>query len=140
MQDAATAKAKIDTLRARIAGGADFVEVAKESSDDANSKAQGGDLGWFEAEAFGPAFGKEVMATGDGQVSQPFRTEAGWHILQRVGQRQSDVTDATQRAQVRETIGRRKLEDEFNRYLQEMRGEAYVNFRNGEAAGSSDGS
>ncbi|NDK40234.1 molecular chaperone SurA [Pseudoxanthomonas gei] len=139
VQDAATAKAKIDTLRARIAGGADFVEVAKESSDDANSKAQGGDLGWFQADAFGPAFSKEVTGTGDGQVSQPFRTEAGWHILQRVGQRQSDVTNATQRAQVRETIGRRKLEEEYNRYLQELRGEAYVNVRGEKAAAASGG-
>ena len=139
VQDAATAKAKIDTLRARIAGGADFVEVAKESSDDANSKAQGGDLGWFEAGAFGPAFGKEVTGTGDGQVSQPFRTEAGWHILQRVGQRQSDVSGATQRAQVRETIGRRKLEEEYNRYLQELRGEAYVDVRAGKAPAASGG-
>ena len=63
VQDAAAAKAKIDTLRARIAGGADFVEVAKESSEDANSKADGGDLGWFEGDAFGPAFGKEVAGT-----------------------------------------------------------------------------
>lgn len=131
VQDAAAAKAKIDTLRARIAGGADFVEVAKESSEDANSKADGGDLGWFEGNAFGPAFGKEVTGTSDGQVSQPFRTEAGWHIVQRVGERQTDVTNTTQRAQVRETIGRRKLEEEYNRYLQEMRGEAYVNVRNG---------
>jgi peptidyl-prolyl cis-trans isomerase SurA len=127
----AAAKARIDTLRARIAGGADFVEVAKESSEDANSKSQGGDLGWFEANAFGPAFGKEVTGVADGGVSAPFRTEAGWHILQRVGQRQTDVTSTTQRAQVRETIGRRKLEDEYNRYLQELRGEAYVNVRNG---------
>ena len=140
MQDANAAKAKIDTLRARVAGGADFVEVAKESSEDANSKGEGGDLGWFEGDAFGPAFGQQITGLGDGQVSAPFRTEAGWHIVQRVGSRQTDVTNANQRAQIRETIGRRKLEDEFNRYLQEMRGEAYVNFRNGEAAGSSDGS
>ncbi len=131
VQDAAAAKAKIDTLRARIAGGADFVEVAKESSEDPNSRADGGDLGWFEGDAFGPAFGKEVIGTADGQVSQPFRTEAGWHIVQRVGERQTDVTNSTQRAQVRETIGRRKLEEEYNRYLQELRGEAYVNVRNG---------
>ncbi len=134
VQDAAAAKARIDTLRARIAGGADFVEVAREASEDANTKADGGDLGWFEGDAFGPAFGKEVTGTADGQVSQPFRTEAGWHIVQRVGERQTDVTDATQRAQVRETIGRRKLEEEYNRYLQELRGEAYVNVRNGAEA------
>lgn len=133
VQDAAAAKAKIDTLRARIAGGADFVAVAKESSEDANSKSEGGDLGWFEANAFGPAFGKEVTGTADGTVSAPFRTEAGWHILQRVGQRQTDVTSNTQRAQVRETIFRRKVEDEYTRYLQELRGDAYVDLRNGKS-------
>ncbi|MET0581561.1 MAG: peptidylprolyl isomerase [Pseudoxanthomonas sp.] len=141
VQDAAAAKAKIDTLRARIAGGADFVAVAKESSEDANSKGEGGDLGWFEANAFGPAFGKEITGISDGGVTAPFRTEAGWHIAQRIGERQTDVTNATQRAQVRETIGRRKLEDEYNRYLQELRGEAYVNVRNGngEKAAATDG-
>ncbi|MBB3275368.1 MULTISPECIES: peptidylprolyl isomerase [unclassified Pseudoxanthomonas] len=133
-QDAAAAKAKIDTLRARIAGGADFATVAKESSEDPNSRGEGGDLGWFPGDAFGPAFGEQVAGVGDGQITEPFRTDAGWHIVQRVEARQSDVTDANQRAQVRETIGRRKLEDEYNRFLQEMRGEAYVNIRTGAQA------
>ena len=138
-QDAAAAKAKIDTLRARIAGGADFVAVAKESTDDANSRDDGGDLGWFPADAFGPAFGKEVTGLQDGQVSAPFRTDAGWHIVQRVGSRQTDVTDQNRRAQARDTIGRRKAEEEYNRYLQELRGEAYVNFRTGDRAETTPG-
>lgn len=133
-QSDAAAKAKIDTLRARIAGGADFETVAKESSEDNNSKGQGGDLGWFPVDAFGPAFGQQVSGIQDGGVSQPFRTDAGWHIVQRVGTRQTDVTTDNQRAQVRETIGRRKLEDEYNRFLQELRGEAYVSFRSGDRA------
>ena len=139
VQDANAAKAKIDTLKARIAGGADFAEVAAESSEDANSKSEGGDLGWFQAEAFGPVFGKQISGLQDGQVSTPFRTEAGWHITQRVGSRQTDVTNANQRAQVRETIGRRKLEDEYNRFLQELRGEAYVDFRIGNTAAATNG-
>ena len=139
VQDANAAKAKIDTLKARIAGGADFAAVAAESSEDANSTGEGGDLGWFEADAFGPVFGKQISGLQDGQVSAPFRTEAGWHITQRVGSRQTDVTNANQRAQVRETIGRRKLEDEYNRYLQELRGEAYVDFRNGDKAAATNG-
>ena len=138
-QDAAAAKAKIDTLRARIAGGADFVAVAKESTEDANSREDGGDLGWFPADPFGPAFGKEVTSLQDGQVSAPFRTDAGWHIVQRVGSRQTDVTDQNRRAQVRDTIGRRKAEDEYNRYLQELRGEAYVSFRSGDRAETAPG-
>jgi peptidyl-prolyl cis-trans isomerase SurA len=131
VQDSAAAKAKIDTLRARIAGGADFAEVAKEASEDPNSRNEGGDLGWFPTDAYGPDFGQQISSVSDGQVTAPFRTDAGWHIVQRVGTRQTDVTSANQRAQIRETIGRRKAEDEYNRFLQELRGEAYVNFRSG---------
>ncbi len=138
-QDAAAAKAKIDTLRARIAGGAVFADVAKESTEDANSRDDGGDLGWFPADAFGPAFGQQVTGLQDGQVSAPFRTDAGWHIVQRVETRQTDVTDQNRRAQVRETIGRRKAEDEYNRYLQELRGEAYVSVRSGDRAETAPG-
>jgi len=133
-QDDATSKARIDTLRARVAGGADFQDVARESSEDTNTRGQGGDLGWFPADAFGPDFGSQVTALADGGISPPFRTEAGWHVIQRVGERQTDVTDTNRRAQVRETIGRRKLEEEFNRYLQELRGEAYVVYRTGDRA------
>lgn len=136
----AQAKARIDTLRARIAGGADFATVAKESSDDPNSKDKGGDLGWFAQDAFGPEFGAQVAGLGDGQVSAPFKTAAGWHIVQRVASRQTSAdTDDTRRAQMRETIGRRKLEDEYNRFLREMRGEAYVDIRSGAAAGTQSG-
>ena len=70
----------------------------------------------------------------DGGVSQPFRTDAGWHIVQRVATRQTDVGVDNQRAQIRETIGRRKLEEEYNRFLSELRGEAYVSFRSGDRA------
>lgn len=132
VQDSAAAKAKIDTLRARIAGGADFAEVAKEASEDPNSRNEGGDLGWFPTDAYGPDFGRQISSVSDGQVTEPFRTDAGWHIVQRAGTRQTDVTSANQRAQIRETIGRRKAEDEYNRFLQELRGEAYVNFRTGD--------
>ncbi|HYG07367.1 MAG TPA: peptidylprolyl isomerase [Stenotrophomonas sp.] len=133
-QSEAAAKAKIDTLRARIEGGADFQTVAKESSEDANSRGQGGDLGWFPADAFGPDFGRQVSALSDGGISQPFRTEAGWHVVQLVGRRETDMGNQNERAQLRETIGRRKLEEEYNRFLQEMRGEAYVSFRTGDRA------
>ncbi|WP_425602533.1 peptidylprolyl isomerase [Luteimonas galliterrae] len=132
----AQAKAKAETLRARIAGGADFATVAKESSEDQNTKDKGGDLGWFAQDAFGPEFGSQIAGLRDGQVSAVFKTSAGWHIVQRVATRQTSAsTDDTRRAQVRETIGRRKLEDEYNRYLREMRGEAYVDIRSGAAAG-----
>lgn len=128
------AKARIETLRARIAGGADFAEVAREASEDSSSKAAGGDLGWFTRDQFGPEFGSEVATLEDGQVSAPFRTQAGWHVVQRTATRQADAGNDNRRAQVRETIGQRKLEDEWNRFLREIRGEAFVDIRAGGAA------
>jgi peptidyl-prolyl cis-trans isomerase SurA len=122
------AHAKIDTISARLAGGADFQTLAKEDSDDADTKAQGGDLGWFDSDKFGTTFGAQVAALPDGGISKPFRTDAGWHIVQRVGTRQGQGNQS-QRAQMREAIGRRKLEDEYARFLREMRGEAFVELR-----------
>ena len=130
--DEAAAKAKIESLRARIEGGADFAEVAKDSDDTATA-ARGGDLGWFTTDQYGAEFGAQVAALQDGQVSAPFKSQAGWHIVQRVGQREVDGSDENRRAQVRETIGQRKLEEEWTRFLREMRGEAFVDIRTGAA-------
>ena len=129
----AQARAQAETLRARIAGGADFAEVAREHSGDQSSKARGGDLGWFNREQFGNDFGDQVARLQDGEVSAPFRTQAGWHIVERIGSRQAAAGNDNLRPQVRETIGRRKLEDQWNRFLSELRGEAFVDVRNGEA-------
>ena len=79
----------------------------------------------------GPDFDAPLKALEDQQVSKPFRTEAGWHIVQRLGSRQADVGEQNRRAQIGETIGRRKLEDEWNRFLRELRGE--VGNRHGRA-------
>lgn len=129
--DDAAAKARADSLRARLVGGADFAEVARESSEDNATKDSGGDLGWFTQDEFGPDFGGQVAAIGDGDISEPFRTQAGWHIVQRQATRQSAGNDSNRRAQAREAIGQRKLEDEWDRYVRELRGEAYVSIRVG---------
>jgi peptidyl-prolyl cis-trans isomerase SurA len=139
--DDAAAKARIDTLRARIAGGADFATVAKENSDDLNTRPNGGDLGWFNADTFGADFGAQVAGLQDGQVSQPFKTQAGWHIVQRMGTRQVNATDENRRSRIREAIGQRKLEESWSRYLQQLRGEAYIDIHpaDGGAASPSGG-
>lgn len=132
--DESAAKAKIDTLRARIEGGADFAGIATENSEDKATAARGGDLGWFTQDQFGAEFGTQVAGLQDGQVSAPFKTEAGWHIVQRVAERQTNTGDENRRAQIRETIGQRKLEEEWTRFLREMRGEAFVDVRSGAGA------
>ncbi len=129
--DDSAARARADALRARIVGGADFETVARENSEDASSRDAGGDLGWFTQDEFGPDFGGQVAALADGDVSPPFRTQAGWHVVQRTATRQSSGNDGNRRAQTREAIGQRKLEDEWDRYVRELRGEAYVSVRIG---------
>ncbi len=127
--DDATAKSKADTLAARLAGGADFTKLAAESSDDATTKRRGGDLGWLTADTYGNAYAMHIAALDDNGISAPFKTDDGWVIVQRTGNRQIAAGDENLRSQVRETIGRRKLEEEWNRFLREMRGEAYVDTR-----------
>lgn len=136
--DDTAAKTRIDGLRAEITGGADFGEVAAEHSDDTGTRQAGGGLGWFAQDAFGPQFGDQVSALQDNEVSAPFRTQAGWHIVQRTGTRQTDVNAENRRNQAREAIGQRKLEDEWNRFLREMRGEAFIDIR--PASGAVSGS
>ena len=125
------ARARAEALRSRIVAGEDFATVATEASEDASSSARGGDLGWFGANDFGPDFGSQVAPLQDGEVSQPFRTQAGWHVVQKVASREGQVDDERRRAAVRESIGQRKMEDEWERYLRELRSEAYVDIRVG---------
>jgi peptidyl-prolyl cis-trans isomerase SurA len=135
--DDTAAKAKIDTLLARVRGGADFAEVAGKESEDTASKPRGGDLGWFGKDDFGPEFGAQVAGLSDGQVSSAFKTQAGWHIVQRVGSRQINATDENRRAKAREAIGQRKFEAEWDTFLRQMRGEAFIDIRIGaDAAGN----
>ena len=134
--DPATAKAEADTLHARLVGGADFAELARSQSQDVSSQAGGGDLGWFVPQQYGPEMAMAVTALRDGEMSEPFRTAAGWHILKRTGTRQADVGDDNRRAQVRDMLGRRKLEDRWERFVREMRSEAYVDLRTVAADGS----
>ena len=107
--DDAAAKARLETLRARIAGGADFAELARENSEDTLTRAAGGELGWFAQDAHGVDFGAQVAALQDGQASAPFKTEAGRHIVQREASRPAIAQDDSRPQQVRAAIGPRTL-------------------------------
>ena len=125
--DEALARAR--ALRQQLDAGADFSELARAESDDAMTRNAGGDMGWFPLYGWGQAVGDAILSLEDGQISQPFRTEAGWHVLQRLGAREQDVTERVRREEAREAIARRKAEDEYERFLRQLRDEAYVETR-----------
>ncbi|MCK7594139.1 peptidylprolyl isomerase [Pseudomarimonas salicorniae] len=129
--DSAEAKRRIDELRAKIEAGADFAELARKHSQDDMTAGNGGDMGWFQAYAWGNAVGETVLRLEDGELSQPFESDVGWHLVQRLGSRQQDVTEETERNRARETIGQRKAEEEYTRFLRQLREESYVDMRLG---------
>ena len=125
-ESAKAAKEKIDSIEKQLDQGASFAELAKKYSEDDTSRNQDGDLGWFAEDTYGPEFGKHVAALSDGQRSRPFQTEAGWHIVERIASRMHAPGQNERREAMRAMIGRRKLEDDYAHFLQELRGEAYI--------------
>ena len=104
----------------------DFAALAKEYSKDDTTANLGGDMGWFKSDAWGQAIASKLAELKDGEVSQPFQTEAGWHILKRVGERQSDQTVKIERDEARQAIGNRKSEQVYDDYLRDLRSNAYI--------------
>ena len=123
------AMAKVVAARARIEAGEDFATVARELSDDTMSRNQGGDMGWFEKNAWGSAIAQQLDQLADGQLSQPFRSDVGVHLLLREGVREQDVTEQVRREQAREAVSARKAEDEYERFLRQLRDEAFIDNR-----------
>lgn len=123
------ARQKAEALHARLVAGEDFATIARADSDDTMSNTQGGDMGWFVINAWGTAIGNQIESLADGQISQPFQSEVGWHIIKRLGTRVQDVTEQNRRNQAREIIAQRKADEEFERFLRQLRSEAYVESR-----------
>ncbi len=123
------AKAKVEALRAQLVAGADFATLAKTASDDDTTKDKGGDMGWFPAEAWGTAVSTQIQALKDGELSQPFQSDVGWHVMKRLGTRVTDVSLQAARETARQAITRRKSQDEYDSFLRQLRSEAYVDIR-----------
>lgn len=77
----AAAKAKADALVAQLRGGADFAKLALENSEDPGSKNNGGDVGWFERGRMVPEFENAAFSIAIGEISEPVKTQFGFHIL-----------------------------------------------------------
>ncbi len=83
-EDAAKKKAEIDSIGALLAAGADFEEIAKKESEDPGSQRNGGRLNWFGAGQMVPEFEEAAFSLQNGEVSAPFKTSYGYHIVKRL--------------------------------------------------------
>lgn len=127
--DDATARQRLETALAKIREGEDFAEQAKLLSDDPGSANLGGDLGWAETDSFAPEFKAAADAAELNQVTEPFRTQFGWHILEVLERRVYDNTDEVKERNCVGRIRNSKQEEETLLWIQRMRDEAFVDSR-----------
>jgi len=127
--DDETAKQQLEDARERIAEGEDFGEVAKLLSDDPGSASLGGELDWAGPGTFAPEFEQMIEQSEIGQLSEPFRTVFGWHILEVTDRRVYDNTEDLKESRCVQSIREGKMADETELWLRRIRDEAYVDMR-----------
>jgi peptidyl-prolyl cis-trans isomerase SurA len=130
IEDDATVEQKLARWREQIVSGKEeFGVIAKTYSQDTASAVSGGDLGWTEASAFVPEFSAVVAGLKEHEISPPFRTQYGWHIVQLLGHRDFDNTNEAARERAYEAMRDSRVEEATELWLQQIRDEAYVEMR-----------
>jgi peptidyl-prolyl cis-trans isomerase SurA len=121
------AKAMLANFLTQVrSGDADFAKLASQYSEDPGSAAKGGELGWADPTMYVPEFTQTLASLQDGQISEPFRSTHGWHIVQLESRRQTDATEQFNSNRAHQLIFRRKFNEELQTWLDEMRSEAYI--------------
>ncbi len=118
-----------DRLYQRIMAGEDFAQLAKSFSDDPGSAHRGGSLNWIDPSTLVPEFRKVMDELPVGQISQPFKSRYGWHILQVEGRRSTDNSAEYRKQQAMNILYGRKYDQELQIWLQQLRDEAYVEIK-----------
>ena len=124
-----TAKQRLDEALAKIRAGEDFGEQAKLLSDDPGSANLGGDLGWAGPGTFVPEFDAVINEAEIGEVSEPFRSQFGWHIVEVLDRRVYDNTEDLKKLNCDMRIRNSKMEEETQLWMQRLRDEAFVDPR-----------
>ncbi|MFC6144553.1 peptidylprolyl isomerase [Paraburkholderia silvatlantica] len=122
------ARQKLLEIRQEIAAGGDFAKFARTYSQD-GSASQGGDLGWISPGETVPEFERAMNTLQDGQLSEPVRTEYGYHLIQVLGRRDAEGSVAQQMELARQAIGQRKAEQAYADWLRQLRDSAYVDYK-----------
>ena len=122
-------RARLERIRERIVAGEDFGAVARLQSEDANTRALGGNLGWLSPGELPGEFEQVLDPLTVNEVSPVFQTAAGWHIAQITGEREKDVGNTLRRRQAERIISGRKTEEAFEQWVQSLREEAFIRYR-----------
>lgn len=125
----AEAKALIEKLYDRIKSGEDFAALAKSFSEDPGSALNGGDLNWIDPNVLVPEFRSVMAQTPTGELSKPFKSSFGWHILEVLGRRATDSTAQAREQQAMNALRNRKYDEELQSWLRQIRDEAYVEIK-----------
>ncbi len=130
LEDDSTVEQKLKGIRTRIVEqNEDFAAIAAVTSADKGSAVDGGDLGWTGPGSFVPEFEKVLEALKENEISQPFRTQFGWHIVQLLGRRMHDTTDDVRRNRAFAALRESKAEEETELWLRRLRDEAFVEYK-----------
>ena len=108
------------------AGTADFAALAKEHSEDPGSALKGGEYDWTDPTTYVPAFRDALLSLEKDELSQPFRTNYGWHIVQLLGKRIADKTEIAKRNRAQQMLFNRKFKEESFAWQQEIREQAHI--------------
>ena len=122
------ARRKLSNLRERIVNGVNFAELARLNSDD-GSASRGGDLGWVYAGDTVPEFERAFAELKPMEVSQPVKTPFGWHLIQLIERRTSDMSSERRRLEARKALRERKGDEAYQEWLRQLRDRAYVELR-----------
>jgi peptidyl-prolyl cis-trans isomerase SurA len=129
LEDDQTVESKLAGIRERVLKGEDFAAIAAVTSQDPGSAPDGGDLGWAGPGTFVPDFEKQIEALKENEISPPFKTQYGWHIVQLLGRRMHDATDDMRRQRAFAELRESKAEEETELWLRRLRDEAFVEYR-----------
>jgi len=120
---------KLIAMRDEAMTSDNFSELARENSEDIGSMLSGGDLGWSMPGQFVPEFTQAMDTTNIGEISLPFRSQFGWHILKVEDRRKQDMTDQYIRNQAANLLRNRRYEEEKQNWRREIRDQAYVEIK-----------
>ncbi|MEJ2180243.1 MAG: peptidylprolyl isomerase [Gammaproteobacteria bacterium] len=120
---------KAQQLKQRIDGGEDFIQIATANSGDKASAAEGGSLGWVNPGTMVKEFEDAMNRLQPGEVSDPIRTQFGWHLILVEERRQHDNTEEFQKKQAREYILEQKTGPALENWIRQIRDESFVKVR-----------